>query len=82
MNKNLGNADRIIRVFAAIIIAALIGTGALTGVSGWVLGIFAVVFVLTSFVGLCPLYLAFGISTAKSKSAERGEKNAMEQQRV
>ncbi len=68
MKKNLSSADRIVRVFAAIGIAAFILTGTLTGVSAWILGVIAVVFVLTSFVGLCPLYLMLGLSTLKTSA--------------
>ncbi len=67
MKKNLSNADRTIRVFAAIVIAVLILTGTLTGTGAWILGIFAAVFALTSFFGLCPLYLAIGLSTLKAR---------------
>lgn len=65
MTKNMGSIDRIIRLAAAIIIALLIGTQAITGLAAIILGILAVVFVITSAVSFCPLYVPFKISTKK-----------------
>lgn len=65
MTKNMGSVDRIIRLSAAIIIALLIGTQVLTGTAAIILGILAVVFVLTSAVSFCPLYVPFKFSTKK-----------------
>ena len=65
MKANMGTADRIIRAIIAIIIAALYFTGIITGVLGIVLLILAGVFLLTSFISFCPLYLPFGINTCK-----------------
>jgi len=66
MKKNMGNADRLIRIAIAIIIAVLFFTGKISGTIGIVLLIFAGIFVLTSLVSSCPLYLPMGINT-KSK---------------
>lgn len=68
MKKNMGSADKIIRVLFAIIIAMLYFTNQITGVAAIVLGLFAVVFLLTSLVGFCPLYAPFKISTLKKDS--------------
>lgn len=65
MTKNMGSADRIIRLSAAIIIAILIGAQVLTGTAAIILGILAVVFVVTSAVSFCPLYVPFKFSTKK-----------------
>ncbi|MCA9936469.1 MAG: DUF2892 domain-containing protein [Ardenticatenaceae bacterium] len=65
MTKNMGSADRVVRIVVAIIFAALILMGTVTGVLAWILGILAVVFVLTSVVSFCPLYLPFKLSTRK-----------------
>lgn len=65
MKKNMGSADKIIRVILAIIIAILYFTNQISGVAAIVLGIFAVVFLLTSFVGFCPLYAPLKLSTLK-----------------
>jgi hypothetical protein len=63
MTKNMGSADRIIRVLAALVIGTLLLTGVLSGTIGVILGILAVVFLLTSTVAFCPLYAPFKIST-------------------
>jgi len=63
MKLNMGNLDRIIRVVVAAVIAVLYFTGVISGTVALILGILAVVFVLTSLVGSCPLYLPFGLST-------------------
>lgn len=65
MRKNMGNTDKAVRILLAIIIAALYFTGTVPGVLGLVLLAFAAIFVLTSFISFCPLYLPFGINTCK-----------------
>ena len=65
MKKNMGTIDKAIRIVVAIVIAGLFYTGVITGVLGIVLLVLAAVFVLTSLVSFCPLYLPFGINTGK-----------------
>lgn len=65
MTRNMGNVDRGLRVVLALVVAALYANGTLSGVTATVLGVLAVVFVLTSAVSFCPLYLPFGLSTRK-----------------
>jgi hypothetical protein len=65
MKKNMGIADKVIRILVAIVIAALFFTNVLTGTLGIVLLVLAAIFLLTSFVSFCPLYLPFGINTGK-----------------
>lgn len=65
MKTNMGTADRGIRILIAIVMAYLYFSGRVAGVLGVALVVVAVVFVLTSFVGLCPAYLPFGLSTKK-----------------
>ncbi len=67
MKKNIGSADKIIRIVIALIFAALYFTGTVTGIPGLILLVLAAVFVLTSVLGSCPLYLPFGLSTLKTK---------------
>ncbi len=68
MKKNMGTIDRIIRTLLAVVVVVLIITGILRGAAAIVLGIFAGIFVLTSFVSRCPLYVPFKISTKKKNS--------------
>lgn len=65
MKKNMGSTDKIIRIVIAVIIAILYFTNTISGTLALVLGAFAVVFIITSFVSFCPLYAPFGISTRK-----------------
>ncbi len=65
MKKNMGLADRIIRFSLAVIIAVLYFTGQISGTATIILGIIALVFIATSFMGFCPAYLPIKLSTAK-----------------
>ena len=69
MKKNMGGADKLIRVMIALIIALLYFNEIITGTLGVILLVFAGVFVLTSLVSFCPFYPVFGINTCKTKSA-------------
>ena len=69
MKKNMGSGDRMIRIIAAVVIAALYYTGTISGTLGLVLLILAGVFVLTSLVSFCPLYAPFGINTCSAKKS-------------
>jgi uncharacterized membrane protein YkgB len=64
MKKNMGAADRIIRIAIVIGIAVAYFTGALSGTLAIVLGVVAVAFLLTSLVSMCPLYSLLGISSS------------------
>lgn len=68
MKKNMGNVDKAIRIIIALAVGALFFAGIIQGLLAIILMVVAVVFLLTSFVGTCPLYLPFGISTQKKKS--------------
>lgn len=61
----MGSTDKMIRLIVAAVISGLFIGNVISGIFGYVLLAFAAVFVLTSFVGFCPLYLPFGISTRK-----------------
>ncbi|MCX5880581.1 MAG: DUF2892 domain-containing protein [Deltaproteobacteria bacterium] len=63
--KNMGTLDRAIRIVIAVVIAVLYFNGNLSGLTATVLGIFAIIFIITSFVGFCPLYSVIGLSTCK-----------------
>lgn len=65
MVKNMGTLDRVIRIVLAVVVAVLYFTGAISGTVAIILGIIALVFLATSFVGTCPLYMPFGISTKR-----------------
>jgi hypothetical protein len=65
MKPNMGNIDRIIRVVLAIIFAVLYFSGTVTGTIGIILLVLGAVFLLTSLLSFCPLYLPFKFSTRK-----------------
>jgi hypothetical protein len=67
MKKNMGGSDKIIRAVVAAIIAVLFFTNVLPGIIGIVFLVLAGIFVLTSLISFCPLYVPFGISTCKKK---------------
>ena len=64
-NKNMGVADRVIRIVAAILFGYLYFSGIISGALGIILLILGIIFVLTSLVSFCPLYLPFKFSTVK-----------------
>jgi hypothetical protein len=65
MKKNMGIADRVLRVLAAIVVIASYFMGFISGTLAIVLLLFSGIFILTSLVGFCPLYLPLGLSTRK-----------------
>ena len=69
MKKNMGTADRIIRLVVAALFVVLYFTNVITGTLGIILLILAAIFVLTSIFAVCPLYLPFGIKTTAKKEA-------------
>lgn len=67
MKKNVGLVDKIIRILIAAVITVLYFTNVISGTLGIVLLVLGGVFVLTSAIGFCPLYLPFGIKTCPTK---------------
>ncbi|PKL26084.1 MAG: DUF2892 domain-containing protein [Spirochaetae bacterium HGW-Spirochaetae-3] len=67
MPKNMGLIDRIIRIAAAIVVVVLFITGQINGTAAIILGILAAVFIVTSLIGTCPLYLPFKFDTRGKK---------------
>ncbi|OIQ72732.1 hypothetical protein GALL_456400 [mine drainage metagenome] len=71
MKKNMGVADRILRILVAVVIIAIYFT------TNWISGTLAIillalsgVFILTGFMSFCPLYLPFGINTCGGKEKD------------
>lgn len=65
MKRNMSNLDRIIRVILAAVFFYLYIAGVVSGVLGIILVILAAIFLLTSILAFCPLYVPFKISTYK-----------------
>ena len=64
MNKNMGSADRKIRL--VVIAPVLVVAGVLVGPGGWLAIVafaLAIVMAATSVVGTCPLYSLLGLRT-------------------
>lgn len=67
MKKNMGTADKTIRVIIALVAAYLYFSGTIPGTLGIVLLVVAIVFLLTSLVSFCPLYTLIGVNTCGIK---------------
>ena len=63
----MGTIDRVIRILVAVILAVLYFTHVVEGTLGIILLVLAVVFVLTSLIGFCPLYLPIKLNTGKKE---------------
>lgn len=68
MKANMGTIDKVIRILVAIVIVGLYFANQITGTAAIVLLVLAGVFIATSFMSFCPLYLPFGFSTKKKES--------------
>lgn len=67
MKPNMGTVDRILRIVVALVIIGLYFAQQITGTAAIILLVLAGVFILTSFMSFCPLYLPFGLSTKKKE---------------
>lgn len=67
MKTNMGTIDRVVRLLVAVAVAALYMLNIISGTVAIVLLVLAGVFVLTSLVGFCPLYMPLGINTCAKK---------------
>ena len=65
----MGSVDRIVRVTIAFVIIGLYVSGAISGTLSIMLIALSGIFVITSLVGVCPLYLPLGITTLRKKLA-------------
>ena len=66
MKKNMGTADKVVRILVAIVIAGLYFANIISGTAAVILLILAGIFIITSFMSFCPLYLPFGLSTRRT----------------
>ena len=67
MKKNMGLIDKVIRALVAVVVIVLYFANVISGVLAIILLIFAGIFILTSLISFCPLYLPFGINTGKKE---------------
>ncbi len=66
MKKNMGTIDRVFRILVAAVVAFLYFSHHINGLVATILGVVAAIFVVTGFIGTCPLYSLFGISTCRT----------------
>lgn len=67
MKKNIGTIDKAVRILIAAVVVLLYLTNVISGTLAIVLLALSAVFVITSLVGICPLYVPVKISTNKKK---------------
>jgi hypothetical protein len=67
MKKNMGVIDKLFRVLIAIVVVILYFTNVISGTLAIILLILSAIFIITSLIGFCPLYLPFGLSTKKKE---------------
>jgi hypothetical protein len=67
MKKNMGTIDKAIRILVAMVVVVLYFTHIIAGTLAIILLLLAGIFVVTSFLSFCPLYLPFGLSTKKKE---------------
>jgi hypothetical protein len=65
MLKNIGKSDKLIRIAVAILLLAIVQFLGITGMLSVILMGLSLVFLVTAFINLCPLYLPFGINTCR-----------------
>lgn len=70
MKANMGSADKAIRIALACVFVALYLLNIVSGTIGILLVGFSLIFVATSMMSFCPLYMPFGFSTRRIKSEE------------
>ncbi len=67
MKQNMGVADRIIRLLAAIILIELAVSHTIFSFGNVATWIIALTLLLTAAIGFCPIYAIFGIRTTTKK---------------
>lgn len=68
MKSNMGTIDKALRILAAVVTITLYFTNVISGTVAIILLAVAGIFILTSLVGVCPLYLPFGVSTRRKRA--------------
>ncbi|WP_298263167.1 DUF2892 domain-containing protein [uncultured Lutibacter sp.] len=66
MKKNIGNADKLLRILFAIAIIVLYYTNVISGMLAIILMAVGIILLVTVLANFCPLYTIFGINTGNS----------------
>lgn len=61
----MGTIDKVIRILIALVVIGLYFANVISGIVAIILLIFSAIFIVTSLISFCPLYLPFGINTGK-----------------
>jgi hypothetical protein len=67
MKKNIGTIDKVIRILVAVVVVVLYFTNVVSGTLGLVLLALSAIFVVTSLLSICPIWMALGLSTRKKE---------------
>lgn len=73
MKLNMSRADRIIRFLVVIVICVLLYAEVLKDTLGTIIGIIAIILVITSVTGFCPIYRVLKKSTRKESADTPGD---------
>ena len=66
MKKNIGNADKLLRILFAVAIIVLYYTNVISGMLAIILMAVGIILLVTVLANFCPLYTIFGINTGNS----------------
>ena len=66
MKRNVGKADKLIRIIIGLVLIALFFTDVLTGFIGILAVVAAGISLVTAFANFCGLYRLVGINTCKT----------------
>ena len=67
MKKNMGTVDKVIRILVAVVVVILYFTNVISGTLAIILLALSAIFIVTSILGVCPLYMPLGLSTKKKE---------------
>ncbi len=67
MKKNVGKIDKAIRILVAVAVVVLYFTQVISGVLAVILLSLAAIFVITSLLSFCPIWMTLGLSTRKKE---------------
>ncbi|MFA8451003.1 MAG: YgaP-like transmembrane domain [Bacteroidales bacterium] len=67
MKKNVGSADKIIRICIALSVSMLIFVGKISGSFAWISGVFSSLLVLSSILSFSGIYAIFQFDTYNIK---------------
>jgi hypothetical protein len=67
MKRNMGTVHKVIRILVAVVVIVLYFTHVISGTLAIILLALSAIFVVTSLLSFCPLYLPFSLSTRKKE---------------